>query len=161
MILAVSLDQTSMSVGVVLGLLGVAGIIIGHFKVFLPWWGGLKGQVVSGRDTLVGRPPIVDPVSKKVIAPALPSLGERLEVHQTEINGSLRDIVALLESQQAQDRRLNDHEDRLGEHGGRIRTLEEAAVERIVTKAESASAWRAVEAVANGHDAPDESAELD
>ncbi len=146
----VSLSQTATSLGIVLGLVSLVGALLAHYKVVRPWWRKLKGDVTSGRDVLVGRPPIIDPVSKKQIAEALPSLGERLEVHQTKINGSLQDIVTLLESQQAQDHRINDHE-------ARLHALETAAVERIVTKAESVSAWRAVEAVANGNgDDPEE-----
>jgi hypothetical protein len=147
MIHAVSLSQTATSLGIILGVLGVISAVVAHYKVIRPRWRKFKGDVTSGRDVLVGRPAIIDPVTKKEIAPALASLGERLDSTQTEINGTLRDIVSLLESQRQQQRWNEAMETR-------VTLLESGAVERIVTKAESASAWRAVEAVANGHTEP-------
>jgi hypothetical protein len=144
---AVSLSQTATSLGIVLAVATLVGLWLTHYKVVRPWWRKLKRDVVGGRDVLVGRPAIIDPVTKKEIAPALASLGERLDSNQTEINGTLRDIVSLLESQRQQQRWNEAMETR-------VTLLESGAVERIVTKAESASAWRAVEAVANGHTEP-------
>jgi hypothetical protein len=162
MLYAVSLSQTATSLGIVLTLATLVGLWLTHYKVVRPWWRRIKRDVVGGRDVLVGRPAIVDPVSKKEIAPPLASLGERLEVHgerleenQAEINGTLKKVVALLESQQAQDRRLNDHEDQLAAHDDRIVNLENGVVERVVTKAESAAAFRAIEAIAKTDDDPE------
>jgi hypothetical protein len=46
---------------------------------------------------------------------------------------------------------------RLDDHDRRLKRLEEGVVERVVTKAESAAAWRAVEAIASQ---PDDAAGL-
>jgi hypothetical protein len=44
--------------------------------------------------------------------------------------------------------KLADSSLRLDDHEGRLKRLEEGVVERVVTRAESTAAWRAVEAIA-------------
>lgn len=154
---SISLDQTSTSVGIILGVLAIVGAVVTHFRWIRPKIRAGKDVYVAGRDSLIGRPAIVDTITGKELSPALPGVGVRLanvEAGQLETRDALRHIATLLESQQAQDKRLDGLE-------SRVHALEEGAVERIVTKAESASAWRAVEAVANGTPPADESPGLD
>ncbi len=156
MIHAVSLDQTSASVSVALGIIAILGAVVAHFRWVRPKYRRGRDMFVAGRDSLIGRPAIVDTITGKELSPALPGIGNRMEnveQNQIETRDALRHIAAVMEGQQIQDRRIDDHETRL-------HALEAAAVERIVTKAESAAAWRAVEAVSGGG-LPDESAELD
>lgn len=91
----------------------------------------------KARDTLVGRDAVVDTITGKEIAPALPALGQRMD--------TVERAVAVLADQH---RMLGDHEDR-------IKALEDARVERVITRAESAQAWSAMEAAINSHP-PDE-----
>lgn len=87
-------------------------------------------------DAILGEESVHDRAGRE-IQPARPGLVSRV--------GSVEHTLALLVETNA---RLENHEGRLDGHDAAIRELQEQALERIVTKAESASAWRAVEAVA-------------
>lgn len=113
-----------------------------------------RGRVatVAFITTIAGRDEVRDPARPGVVlAEALPSMGARLDaVEKTgaKTHEVLEHIATLIEGQQKQDLRLEDH-------GQRILALEVASVERVVTKAESAAAWRAIEAVASTPDDPE------
>jgi hypothetical protein len=111
--------------------------------VFLRWVRPKMKQAASdiraGRDALVGREPVFDSITGAELVPALPGIGVRMSTTEQQM-GVLTDAVA----------KLADSSLRLDDHEGRLKRLEEGVVERVVTKAESAAAWRAVEAVANG-----------
>lgn len=85
-----------------------------------------KARRVS--DSILGRPAVIDTITGKELAPALPGIGQRMDTVE-------RAVIALAD----QHLKLDDHE-------GRIKALEEAAVERVVTRAESAQAWQTMEA---------------
>ncbi|MGZ6778162.1 MAG: hypothetical protein ACXVGO_04105 [Mycobacterium sp.] len=132
-------------------LIGVGGAL----SLLAAWWRWLRPKYKRGkadgvaiRDAILGRDAIVDSITKKEIAPALPGIGQRMAtVEQALITfaQNRHDLDALIES----------HE----KHDQRIRALEDAAVERVVTKAESAAAWRAMEAATLAQ--PDETLDED
>lgn len=135
------MDRTVSLVLLAAGVIGALGII---WKLVVRGRGAVK-EVRSDarkiRDTLVGREAVVDTITGKEIAPALPALGQRMD--------TVERAVAVLADQH---RMLGDHEDR-------IKALEDARVERVITRAESAQAWSAMEAAINSHPAEDDSIE--
>lgn len=100
------------------------------------------------RDTLVGRDAVVDSITGKEISPALPALGQRMD--------TVERAVAVLADQH---RTLEDHEDRIAANRRDIDALQAAQVERVITRAESAQAWSAMEAAINSQ--PDDSPEVE
>ena len=109
---------------------------------FLRWVRPLARQVFrdlnSARDSIVGRDAVHDSITGKEIAPALPGIGVRMATTEQQMT-VLTEAVA----------KIADSSARLDEHDARLKHLEEAAVERVVARAESTAAWRAVEAVAS------------
>lgn len=115
--------------GAILSVLGILAIVVPVWiKWGLPKWRSFKHDVTAGRDALVGRDAICDPISGTQLAPALPGIGKRMET----IEGAL---VVLAEQQVT----LSDHAMRLGK-------LETAAVERIAARVETGAAYSAMEA---------------
>lgn len=101
------------------------------------WQRAFSRKATAVADSILGRDAVVDSITGKEIAPALPGMGVRM-AHQEQQMEAITVAVTKLASQQEY---LVDHE-------RRIKALEDQAVERVVTRAESAAAWRAVEAVA-------------
>lgn len=92
------------------------------------------GDVVAVRDSILGRPAVVDSITGKELAPALPGIGQRMDTVE-------RALVALADQHAV----LEDHETRL-------KALEDARVERVVTQVESAAMWQAVAKAADETD---------
>lgn len=123
----------------------VASTLLGLLGSAITVWVFIRPMVKrSGAvaDAILGEEPVHDRAGRE-IQPARPGLVSRV--------GSVEHAVALLVETNT---RLENHEDRLDGHDKAIKELQEQAIERIVTKAESASAWRAVEAVAKQADPP-------
>jgi hypothetical protein len=108
-------------------------------------WRSARMKVAAVTDAILGREAVFDSITGKEIAPPLPGMGVRM-AHQEQQMEAITVAVTSLASQR----------EALENHEGRIKALEEAAVERVVTRAESAAAWRAVEAVANASDETEE-----
>ncbi len=115
-------------------------------------WRHGKVALVAFFTTIAGRDEVRDPARPGVVlAEALPSMGARLDaVEKTgaKTHEVLEHIATLIEGQQKQDLRLEDH-------GQRILALEVASVERVAGHIDSAAAWRAMEAVASTPGDPD------
>lgn len=133
----------------IIGVCTAIVLLAGAYKVL--WHGRRRGNghrdpglikailrdLRGGRDALLGRDAVVDTITGEERVPALPGIGVRM-AHQEQQMELLTEAVAKLASTHT---RLENHETR-------ILKLEEAAVERVVTRAESAAAWRAMEAAA-------------
>jgi hypothetical protein len=114
-----------------------------------PWLKEREQDRIAQRDALVGRPPVVDSITRREISPALPGIGQRM--------ATIEDMVAELV---ISDRRHSSHEQHLAAHDKalathdqefadvdrRVKALEGAAVERVVSRAESTQAFRTIEA---------------
>lgn len=139
-------------------LVGAAGALVaGWIKKVKPRLREREQDRIAQRDVLLGRPPIYDTIiPTKEIAPALPGIGQRMAEQESlssrqaeQLAEMTRALTTLAEShkhQLVQDARLDAHEREIGDHGDRLSKLENAAVERVVARAESAAAWRAMEA---------------
>lgn len=135
--------------------IGLAGAIFGFFRWVLPRYRAVRSDIRAGRDALVGREAVVDSITGKVLAPALPGIGVRMETNEQQLS-VLTEAVATLASSTA---RLDDHDKRIEAQDLRIAALETGYGERVVTRLESTAAWRAVEAVANS--TPPEGSEIE
>jgi hypothetical protein len=104
--------------------------------------------LVTRRDALVGREAVKDSITGRELSPALPGIGQRMANVETA-------IVAIAQQQQEiADLKVTVavHDREIGKLADGQARLEAAAVERVVSKAESAAAWRAMEAVAHDPD---------
>jgi hypothetical protein len=120
----------------------------GFFRWVRPKMKQAASDVRAGRDALVGRDAVYDSITGKELAPALKGIGVRMDMNEQQMvvqaqqMGVLTDAVA----------KLADSSLRLDDHDLRLKRLEEGMVERVVTRAESTAAWRAVEAIASHPD---------
>lgn len=111
----------------------LVGVWIAWAKVIGPKVKRAWSRGVGFFQTIAGRDPIIDKITGKEVAPAVPPLGEQLgSIHET-----MSKLVAVIESNQDAHHRIDNHE-------ARITVLEDGRVERIVSQAESAQMWRAV-----------------
>jgi hypothetical protein len=127
-------------------LVGLMTAVFAFFRWVRPRVKRAASDIQAGRDALIGREAIYDSITGKELVPALPGIGVRMSTNEAQLT-VLADAVA----------KLADNHDRLNDHEARIKHLEEGLVERVVTRAESTAAWRAVEAIATQpaeHDAP-------
>lgn len=141
----------------VIGVCTAVALSAGAYKVL--WYGtrnprkpgwvkaGLE-RVRSAFDAILGREAVVDSITGKELAPALPGIGQRMSTVEQA-------LVTFAQNQHE----LEIIRDLTKEHGERLTALEEASVERVVSKAESAAAWRAMEAATKA--TPDEVVEPD
>lgn len=131
-----------------IGVMTLGAMMFGFFRWVHPGWRTLMSDARAGRDALVGRDAVYDSITGKELSPALPGIGVRQDRTETAV-ALLTDAVAQLARTTLRlddlDLRVRHIED---DHGSRLRVLEEAHVERVITRAESAAAWQAVEAVA-------------
>jgi uncharacterized coiled-coil protein SlyX len=119
----------------------VLGAVGAWWKWLLPRWRDLVADVRKARDSIVGRDAIVDSITDEVRVPALPGIGVRM-AHQEQQMELLTVTVTKLVDQQVHQQRL---EQRVDAHDNRIKKLEEAQVERVVSRVESTAAFRAIE----------------
>jgi hypothetical protein len=119
------------------GILTLLGLVFGYLWKVRPGVKQVASDVRAGRDALVGRPAVYDSITGRELAPALKGIGVRMDTNEQQL-GELTVAFA----------KLADSTLRLDEHDQRLKRLEEGVVERVVTRAESTAAWRAVEAIA-------------
>lgn len=142
------LTRTQDIVGLAIGVATLMGLVVGWLRWVRPRIRRLRAKTVMALDSLVGREAVIDTITGEEIAPALPGIGARMS-HQEQQVELLSVAVTKLVDQQDHQRKL---EERVDSHDHRIKALEEQAIERVATKAESVAAWRAVEAVAKQTD---------
>ena len=144
------LDNTQAVAGITAAVVATCFTIGGLWlKYGLPKWRRTKAQATAAWDSIVGREAVVDSITGKELAPALPGVGVRLDI-LTDAVTKMSDQHVRIESLEL-SREKTDAE--LVAHAAAIQELKAATVERIVTKSESAAAWRAIEAIAHDPDA--------
>lgn len=122
-------------VTLIVGCGAVVGLIYGAYRWVAPRARRVATRVGGAMDAIGGRPPVVDRSTGRELAPAMPPLGVRLdrfEQGQDRLALVVTDLTDLIRDQRAQDNRLDDHD-------LRITTLEQASLERTITRAESAA----------------------
>lgn len=129
-------DLTSLNefTGAAIGISALLGAAVGWVKVLRPRWRNTRQEVIAVKTALIGRDEIRDPVTNELLSPAQEGIG----VRQARTEGQmaiLTDAVA----------KIADSHQRLENHEGRIKALEEAAVERVVSRVESAQMFQAMD----------------
>ena len=131
--------------------IGLTATVIGIITALASWWRWgrpkvqqAKREATAMRDAILGRERVVDSITGRELAEPLPGIGVRM-AHQEEQMRMLTDAVSKIADSH---RRLEHVEQRVDRHDEEIADLRAAQMERIVTRAESAQAWSAVEAVA-------------
>lgn len=142
------IDQTHELVGLAASVVALLGIIGGWLRWVRPRWRRASREVVAVRDSILGRDAIVDSITGREIAPALPGIGQRVAT-----------IEQALVTLAGQEERFTAIEENQSDFARRLGALEQARLERVVTQAESANAWRAV-AAAHGDVDPDAEPDL-
>lgn len=127
----------------------VCGVIAAGYKLVLPKWRKARVKWVAAQDAILGREAQYDSITGEETSPALPGIGLRI-THQERVVEQLSVAVTKLVDQQVHQQRL---EQRVDVIEGRVDDLEKARVERVVSKAESIAAWKAIEAAT--HATPD------
>lgn len=125
-----SLDLIAVLVGIAVGLSALLG---GWWRWVRPRYRKAKRTVAAVTETLVGRDAITDPSTGRELVPAQPGLGVRM--------ATMEEAIVRLSHM---DGRVTAVETTVGEHTRQIAELRDARIERLVTQAESAQAWRAM-----------------
>lgn len=144
------------------GLVVILGGLVTYMRWVRPLYRRAKQDVISGRDALLGRDEIRDSITNRVIAPALPGMGIRMDRNEQQMT-TLTDAVAQIAPALVQ---LSQSHDRLDEHDrllaatrrdidsnrSDISELRNAYMERIAGHIDSAAAFDAIKAIANKND---------
>ena len=140
-------EQIALAATVVALITGLAG-----------WWrwvhpriNRVKKDGAAMRDAVLGREKVVDSITGRELAPALPGIGVRM-AHQEDQMRLLTDAVSKIADSH---RRLEHVEMRVDEIAEDVAVLKAGTMERIMARAESAQAWSAVEAIAKTDDPPE------
>lgn len=147
------IDGISTTAQLVIYVCTAVTLLAGAYKVlwygkrnpYRPGW--IKGFFVDlrgFRDAILGREEQYDSITREVVVPALPGIGVRMANQETQMSEMTRAVTQLAETHT----QMAEVRAEVKELNGRVVKLEEAAVERVVAKAESAAAWRAMEAAA-------------
>ena len=122
------------TVGLVLTFLSILALLAAFFKWLRPKFRRAARDIQAGRDALVGRDAVVDSITGKELAPALPGVGQR--------TAALEDSVTMLTTAMT---KLADTHVRLESHDRRIGRLEQAASERTLARTESIEMLRTMD----------------
>lgn len=131
--------------------IALAATVVGLVTALAGWWRWVHPRIESTkkdgaamRDAILGREPVVDSITGRELAPALPGIGVRM-AHQEDQMRLLTDAVSkIADSHQ----RLEHVEKRVDEIAIDVADLKAGTLERIMARAESTQAWSAVEAIA-------------
>lgn len=129
------IEGTNEAVALALGITALLGVFVGWVRWVRPKIRNGRREVVAVRDAILGRDAIHDSITGKEIEPALPGMGVRM-AHQEQQMQILTEAVA----------KIADSHLALENLEKRVKVLEDARMERVVSRAESANAWRAIAA---------------
>lgn len=131
---------------VIVGGMTVLAGVVGWVRWVRPRVKRTAHQVIAVRDSILGRDAVIDSITGAEQSPALPGVGVRLAETERHLGVLAQAVATIAESHV-----------RLEEHEARITALEQQAVERIVSRAESTAAWVAMQAAAESSppDRPD------
>jgi hypothetical protein len=147
-----TLSSLNATMSAVLAAGALVALIAGWLRWVRPRYRKARATMTAATDAIVGRPALLDSITGEEKVPALPGIGVRM-AHQERQMELLAVTVTKLVDQQTHQRAL---EQRVDTHDDRIRALEDAAVERVVGKAESAQAWSAMEAAIKARPSDDD-----
>lgn len=121
---------------------GISAVVTAVGGAWLKWglprYRDWRFQFIAARDSIIGRPAVIDTITGEERVPALPGVGMRLATTEEHL-GTLTALVGELVRERADVRALDR---RVKVVEGDVAVLKAASVERIVGRAESAEAWR-------------------
>lgn len=127
--------------GAIITIGAVLAVVGGWLKVIRPRWKKFSKKAVAALDSIVGRDEVRDSITDELKIPALPGIGVRMAAveHSNEITAiAIQKLVDQQEHLIKMGKRVDEHEDR-------ITKLETNQVERVVARAETTAAYRAIE----------------
>src|SRR5690348_13404056 len=133
-----AIEDINAATGAALAIAGLLAIVAGWIRWARPRIQRARADSVAIRDAILGRDAVLDSITGKELAPFLPGIGQRMANTEAQM-AVITEAVA----------KLADTHQRLDRHEERIEKLEAAAVERVVTRTESAQMFRAMEAAIN------------
>jgi len=136
------LSAAQVVLGCVLTALTLAGIIA---KRWGPKYRRAKAKAVAGWAQLFGTEEIRHKVTGKVLVEASPGVG----VQVNDLKDAVTKLVDLHAQTEALQAAHHGHDRRITKVENDVEALQNNLVERIVGRAESAAAWRAMEAASN------------
>ena len=142
-----NIDDTDRLAGLIVSSIVILGAVLGWIRYVRPRMRRGYRRIVAVFDAILGREPITDSITGKEIAPAQPGIGVRMATTEENLR-VLAEAVA----------KIADSHLRLDDHEVRLKNLEDARVERVVARAESAQAWRTIEKAIQAE--PDETPDL-
>lgn len=130
-------DWVTLAVGITAVITALGGAWL---RWGLPRYRDWRAQFVAARDSIIGRPAVLDTITGEERVPALPGVGMRLattEQHLGTLTALVGELVRERADVQALDRRVTVVEND-------VESLKAASVERVVNRVDSAHAWAAV-----------------
>lgn len=103
-----------------------------------------RQEATAMRDAILGREPIVDSITGRELAPALPGIG----VRQARTEDSLALLTTAVAKLADSQTRIDHIETRVDSLDADVADLKARTLEKIMAHAEATQAWSAVEAVA-------------
>lgn len=117
-----------------LTLVAIVAALAAFGRWVLPRYRKARARLVAAFDTIAGREEITDSITGRIIAPAVPNLGERMAMHDERIDRIASAVTDIAKSHQ-----------RIDALEVRVDALERSQVERIAGKAESIQLFRTIE----------------
>lgn len=129
--------------------IALAATVVGLISALAGWWRWGRPRIEKARqdgaamrDAILGREPVIDSITGRELAPALPGIGVRMATTEEQMM-LLTEAVAKIADSHV---RLEHIETRVDGIAADVADLKAGAMERIMARAESAQAWSAVEA---------------
>lgn len=136
-----TLAHTNEVLAAVLAVAGLMGLVLGYLRWMRPRVGRILAVWTALVELLFGRPEEPEnPITGAAPVPAVLGIGPRIAMQEQAQVEQGKQLAILTEAVA----KLVDNEHRLTQLEGRVSVLEDARVEQVVTKAESAAMWSAI-----------------
>ena len=122
--LGASLAEIDNSAKALLSLFAIVAAFAAFFRWAAPRYRRAKSRVVATVDTIAGREAITDSITGRELAPAIPSIGERMATHEGRLDRMVEAVAEIARNHQ----RIDGLETR-------VDALEKAQVEGIAATA--------------------------
>ena len=132
--LGASLAEIDNSAKALLSLFAIVAAFAAFFRWVAPRYRRAKSRVVATVDTIAGREAITDSITGRELAPAIPSIGERMATHEGRLDRMVEAVAEIARNHQ-----------RIDSLEVRVDALERSQVERIAGKPESIQLFRTIE----------------
>lgn len=140
------LSALDTSISLCVGALALAAAIVGVWRKVLPRLRKRAAEREAINAVLLGRPAVPrNRITGEQALPGIPSIGQRMSEISERTANVEKAVVAI--AQQHQE--ITDLKADVAELKSDVAELKEQRVERVVTRAESIAAWKAIEATAN------------